>query len=131
MEFDLDEIIKKEKELYEYNKKIVDTHIVFEDVLIEQMYCDDTEAIEEALERYRYATKYHKKVYEFLEVLKLYPQGMKDITYESVVLPKDVYSAGYNKALEDFKEAIDKEDREEPLVLDMFAIEEIAKKLKK
>lgn len=131
MEFDLDEIIKKEKELYEYNKKIVDTHIVFEDVLIEQMYCDDTDAIEEALERYRYASKYHKKVYEFLELLKLYQQGMKDITDESGVLPKDVYSAGYNKALEDFKEAIDKEDREEPLVLDMFAIEEIAEKLKK
>lgn len=45
--------------------------------------------------------------------------------------PKDVYSAGYNKALEDFKEAIDEEDREEPLVLDMFVIEEIAEKLKK
>lgn len=45
--------------------------------------------------------------------------------------PKDEYTAGYNKALEDFKEAIDEEDREEPLVLDMFAIEEIADKLKK
>ena len=131
MEFDLDEIIKKEKELYEYNKKIVDTHIVFEDVLIEQMYCDDTDAIEEALERYRYATKYHKKVYEFLELLKLYQKGMKDITDESVVLPKDVYLAGYNKAIEYFKEAIDEEDREEPLVLDMCVIEERADKLKK
>ena len=37
--------------------------------------------------------------------------------------PKDVYTAGYNKALDDFKEAIDEEDREEPLVLDMFVIE--------
>ena len=45
--------------------------------------------------------------------------------------PKDEYTAGYNKALEDFKEAIDEEDREEPLVLDMFVIEEIADKLKK
>lgn len=45
--------------------------------------------------------------------------------------PKDVYSVGYNQALEDFKEAIDKEDREEPLVLNMFVIEEIAEKLKK
>ena len=45
--------------------------------------------------------------------------------------PKDVYAVGYNQALEDFKEAIDKEDREEPLVLDMFVIEEIAEKLKK
>lgn len=115
MEFDLDEIIKKEKELYEYNKKIVDTHIVFENVLIEQMYCDDTEAIEEALERYRYATKYHKKVYEFLEVLKLYPQGMKDITYESGVLPKDVYTSGYNKALEDYHRIIADEIKNDPV----------------
>lgn len=45
--------------------------------------------------------------------------------------PKGVYSVGYNQALEDFKEAIDKEDREEPLVLDMFVIEKIAEKLKK
>ena len=45
--------------------------------------------------------------------------------------PKDVYAVGYNQALEDFKEAIDKEDREEPIVLDMFEIEEIAEKLKK
>ena len=131
MEFDLDEIIKKEKELYEYNKKIVNTHIVFEDVLIEQMYCDDTEAIEEALGKYRYATEYHKQIYEFLKLLKLYQQGTEDITDESGVLPKDVYAAGYNKALEDFKEAIDEEDREEPLVLDMFVIEEISDKLKK
>lgn len=115
MEFDLDEIIKKEKELYEYNKKIVDTHIVFEDVLIEQMYCDDTEAIEEALERYRYASKYHKKVYEFLELLKLYQQGMKDITDEIGVLPKDVYSAGYNKALEDYHRLIADEIKNDPV----------------
>lgn len=44
---------------------------------------------------------------------------------------KDEYTVGYNKALEDFKEAIDEEDREEPLVLDMFVIEEIEDKLKK
>lgn len=43
----------------------------------------------------------------------------------------EIRKQSYNKALEDFKEAIDEEDREEPLVLDMFAIEEIADKLKK
>ena len=35
-----------------------------------------------------------------------------------------------NKAIDDFEEAIDKEDREEPLVLDMCTIEEIAERLK-
>ena len=77
------------------------------------------------------SAKEHEKLAEWLELLKQYQQGMEDIPSESVVLPKDVYSAGYNKALEDFKEAIDKEDREEPIVLDMFEIEEIAEKLKK
>lgn len=43
----------------------------------------------------------------------------------------EIRKQSYNKALEDFKEVIDEEDREEPLVLDMFAIEEIADKLKK
>ena len=39
---------------------------------------------------------------EWLELLKWYEQGMEDIPYESGVLPKDVYRAGYNKALDDF-----------------------------
>ena len=115
MEFDLDEIIKKEKELYEYNKKIVDTHIVFEDVLIEQMYCDDTEAIEEALERYRYASKYHKQIYQFLDLLKWYQKSMEDIPDESGVLQKAVYSDGYNKALEDYHRLIADEIKNDPV----------------
>lgn len=35
-----------------------------------------------------------------------------------------------NKAIDDFVEAIDKEDREEPLILDMYTIKEIAEQLK-
>ena len=115
MEFDLDEIIKKEKEIYEYNKKIVDTHIVFEDVLIEEMYCDDTELIEEALERYRYDSKYHKQIYQFLELLKWYQKSMEDIPDESGVLPKDVYSSGYNKAIEDYHRLIADEIKNDPV----------------
>lgn len=115
MEFDLDEIIKKEKELYEYNKKIVDTHIVFEDVLIEEMYCDDTELIEEALERHRYDSKYHKQIYQFLELLKWYQKSMEDIPDESGVLQKAVYSDGYNKALEDYHRLIADEIKNDPV----------------
>lgn len=68
---------------------------------------------------------------KWLKLSKLYKQSMEDMPDEIGVLPKDVYTAGYNKAIEDFKEAIDEEDREEPLVLDMFVIEEISDKLKK
>ena len=43
-----------------------------------------------------------EQIAERLELLKWYEQGMEDIPSESGVLPKDVYHAGYNKALDDF-----------------------------
>ena len=36
----------------------------------------------------------------------------------------------YNMAIDDFVEAIDEEDRKEPLILDMDTIEELAEKVK-
>ena len=48
----------------------------------------------------------------------------------------DTYSAqeyveqAYNKAIDDFVEAIDRADREEPLILDMYEIEQMAEQLK-
>ena len=44
----------------------------------------------------------HEQLAEWLELLKWYEQGMEDIPSESGVLPKDVYHAGYNKAIDDF-----------------------------
>lgn len=43
---------------------------------------------------------------EWLELLKWYQQGMEDIPSESGVLPRDVYRAGYNKAVDEFAEKI-------------------------
>ena len=48
----------------------------------------------------------HEQIAEWLELLKWYEQGMKDIPSESGVLPKDVYHAGYNKAIDDAKSII-------------------------
>ena len=48
----------------------------------------------------------HEQLAEWLELLKWYEQGMEDIPSESGVLPKDVYHAGYNKAIDDFVENI-------------------------
>ena len=45
-----------------------------------------------------------KQIAEWLELLKWYEQGMEDIPCESGVLPKDVYWAGYNKAIDDLME---------------------------
>ena len=49
-----------------------------------------------------YSAKEHEKLAEWLELLKWYQQGMEDIPSESGVLPKDVYHAGYEKAIDDF-----------------------------
>ena len=46
----------------------------------------------------------YEQLAEWLELLKWYEQGMEDIPSESGVLPKDVYHAGYNKAIDDCKE---------------------------
>ena len=43
----------------------------------------------------------YEQLAEWLELLKWYEQGMEDIPSESGVLPKDVYHAGYNKAIDD------------------------------
>ena len=48
----------------------------------------------------------HEQLAEWLELLKWYDQGMEDIPSESGVLPKDVYHAGYNKAIDDFAEKL-------------------------
>ena len=44
----------------------------------------------------------NEQLAEWLELLKWYQQGMEDIPSESGVLPKDVYRAGYIKAIDDF-----------------------------
>ena len=97
----LDETIQRENKSAEANQKIVDTEIVFDDVSLSQLYCDDTEVIEEHLSNYRKYAEYHKQIADWLELLKWYQQGMKDIPSESGVLPKDVYHAGYEKAIDD------------------------------
>ena len=50
--------------------------------------------------------KEKEQIAEWLELLKWYEQGMEDIPSESGVLPKDVYHAGYNKAIDDAKSVI-------------------------
>lgn len=71
--------------------------------------------IDEAISRYRNRVEQykdwhnlkdiaeeHEQLAEWLELLKWYQQGMEDIPSESGVLPKDVYRAGYIKAIDDF-----------------------------
>ena len=53
--------------------------------------------------------KDNEQVAEWLKLLKWYEQGMEDIPSENGVLPKDVYHAGYNKAIDDFVNVCEKQ----------------------
>ena len=92
----IDEAIQRENKIAEENQKIVDTEIVFDDVSLSQLYCDDTEFIEEHLENYKKCAEYHKNIAEWLEELK----AMRS-------LDKTNFSDGYNRALDDFLEEAD------------------------
>ena len=52
------------------NQRVVDTGIVFDDVTIDMLYCDDTEVIEEHLANYQRCAEEHKQISEWLKELK-------------------------------------------------------------
>ena len=112
----LDEAIQRENKIAEENQKIVDTEIVFDDVSLSQLYCDDTEVIEEHLENYKKCAEYHKKLAEWLEELKDYRDINKMVVRvdcENMDSIKDKieklsrYAENqYNKAIDDFVEKL-------------------------
>lgn len=68
----IDEVILKEKRIYAENQKIVDTHVLCGEFTLEELYCDDTEVIEESLMHRKFDLEYHKQLTEWLEQLKAY-----------------------------------------------------------
>lgn len=66
----LDEAIKKEEIITEENQRVVDTGIVFDDVTIDMLYCDDTEVIAEHLANYQRCADRHRLLAEWLKELK-------------------------------------------------------------
>lgn len=66
----LDEAIEHEEELAKINQRVVDTGIVFDDVTIDMLYCDDTEVIEEHLANCQRCAEEHKQISEWLKELK-------------------------------------------------------------
>lgn len=66
----LDEAIEHEEELAKINQRVVDTGIVFDNVTIDMLYCDDTEVIEEHLANYQRCAEEHKQISEWLKELK-------------------------------------------------------------
>ena len=112
----LDEAIQRENKIAEENQKIVDTQIVFDDVSISELYCDDTEAIEEHLSNYRKCAEYHKQITDWLEELKMYkslaPRELisekhkNDIAIEYNKGFEYGFKTGYKKAIDDFANGI-------------------------
>ena len=99
----LDEAIQRENKIAEENQKIVDTEIVFDDVSLSQLYCDDTEVIEEHLSNYRKCAEYHKQIADWLEELV-----MLKLDSCMIHMPERLHLVenGYNKAINDFAEKL-------------------------
>ena len=102
----LDEAIQRENKIAEENQKIVDTQIVFDDVSISELYCDDTEVIEEHLSNYRKCAEYHKQIADWLEELV-----MLRLDSCMIHMPERLHLVenGYNKALNDFVNVCEKQ----------------------
>ena len=97
----IDEAIQRENKIAEENQKIVDTQIVFDDVSIPELYCDDTEVIEEHLDNYKKCVEYHEQIAEWLEELKAYRENSNGYNKEDIELNRN---AMYNKAIDDLFE---------------------------
>ena len=106
----LDEAIQRENKISEENQKIVDTQIVFDDVSISELYCDDTEVIEEHLSNYKKCAEYHEQLAEWLEELKFLRQWKSDIMDSfckyDVSSFEELVTNVRNKAIDDYMKTI-------------------------
>ena len=125
----LDEAIQRENKIVEENQKIVDTEIVFDDVSLSQLYCDDTEVIEEHLSNYRKCAEYHKQIADWLEELKVLRHGANELRNAGYEHGRSV---GYRNAIDDFVNACEKQftTMYGQRYVDMRDIKNIAEKLK-
>ena len=102
----IDEAIEKESKIAKENQKIVDTQIVFDNVSISELYCDDTEVIEEHLSNYKKCAEYHEQIAEWLEDYKHIKQWKSDIMDSfckyDVSSFEELIANVRNKAIDDF-----------------------------
>ncbi len=78
MKMTIDEIIAKEQEMFKIFQKTVDTHMVSEDLSLEELYCDDTEIIEEELKRYQNLADFHNQI---VNIMRKYQKIQEIIQY--------------------------------------------------
>lgn len=70
----IDEVIEHAEEIANENQKVIDTHIVFDDVTIDMLYCDDTEVIDEKLADFQRMAEEYRQIAEWLKELKEFKQ---------------------------------------------------------
>lgn len=83
MGMSIDEIILKEKELAENFQRTVDTHLVSEDMSLEELYCDDTEVIEEELKRCQEIADFHTQIVDTMRKYQKIEQILDDYILEA------------------------------------------------
>ncbi len=84
----IDEAIKQIEEIAEDNQKVVDTHRFADMLTIEEIYCDDTEIIEEQLAGYQKCAEEHRQLAEWLKELKQLREQTKWIPVTENTPPK-------------------------------------------
>lgn len=88
----LDEAIKHAEEVAEENQRVVDTGIVFGDVTIDMLYCDDTEVIEEHLANYQRCAQERRQLAAWLKELKQLRESSKWISVNEKLPNLDDYT---------------------------------------
>lgn len=78
----IEEIIVKEQEISEIFQKTVDTHMVNEDLSLEELYCDDTEIIEEELKRCQELADVHNQIANVMHKYQKIQEIVKQKDYD-------------------------------------------------
>ena len=82
----IDEAIRKSISIAEGYKKVAETGIIFDDVTIDMLFCDDTS---EQLDKLNSCAEEHRQLAEWLTELKQTRQALKEIRAE---IDKSKYS---------------------------------------
>lgn len=109
MEMTIDEIIAKEQEMSEILQYIVDTQMVSKDLSLDDMYCGDTEIIEEKLKSYQELADFHNKIANTMRKYQKIQNILDEIRaeIEQLSLHKAQYLTSDNKVCIDSQAVLD------------------------
>ena len=108
----LDEAIKHIEKVAKENQRIADTGILFDNVTIDMLYCDDTEVIEEHLANYQKCAERHRQFAEWLKELKQLREQTRWIPVKWI--PNGRW--GYPKLEDEYKHLLTVDDKGEQTV---------------